>query len=458
MLDVNVVAMVRVTRPSCPELLGQRPRSRIVNVSSIAGKKGTFGQAAYNASKHAQIGLTRCLALETGTTGLRVNAVCPGFTKTDLIDLDELGRAHGKPGADVWSTVEQAATIKRTVTLDEIAAGGRLPRQPGRRRRQRAVAGGRRRHRDELTRPMPRSAANGGDVEPVVRGQRPGHRPGRGDPPPAVDRAAGVLAGRAGGRRRPPPLDRAPPGQGAREPRGSSRRSRRRPASASGRACCRSPAPTGSGWWPRSTRSCSPCPTGCSETVDLAVLSGDHVVFIDQVARPQRLQTVSAVGVSFPLHSTANGKALLATLDEAEIRKLLPARLRRLTCHTITSLDVLLAELEEVRDTGLAWDREENDIGICAVGSTVADRCRHRRPRSASRCRPAGSRAARTSSPRRCAPPPAHGAQAGGLSGPAAGRDVARRGLPGSEGVSRDRARRDVACLLRRTTCGPASE
>ena len=85
-------------------------------------QEGTYGQAAYNASKHAQIGLTRCLALETGTTGLRVNAVCPGFTKTDLIDLDELGRAHGKPGADVWSTVEQAATIKRTVTLDEIAA------------------------------------------------------------------------------------------------------------------------------------------------------------------------------------------------------------------------------------------------------------------------------------------------------------------------------------------------
>jgi NAD(P)-dependent dehydrogenase (short-subunit alcohol dehydrogenase family) len=121
MLDVNVVAMVRVTAAFLPQLLAQ-PRSRVINVSSIAGKKGTYGQAAYNASKHAQIGLTRCLALETGTTGLRVNAVCPGFTKTDLIDLDELGRAHAKPGADVWSTVEQAATIKRTVTLDEIAA------------------------------------------------------------------------------------------------------------------------------------------------------------------------------------------------------------------------------------------------------------------------------------------------------------------------------------------------
>ncbi len=184
------------------------------------------------------------------------------------------------------------------------------------------------------------------------------------------------------------------------------------------------------------------------------MLSGDHVVFIDQVARPQRLQTVSAVGVSFPLHSTANGKALLATLDEAEVRKLLPARLRRLTCHTITSLDVLLAELEEVRETGLAWDREENDIGICAVGSTVATGVgivtAVSIPVPASRFAGREDELA-TVAARRL---PAHGAQAGGMSGPAAALAVARRGLPGSEGVSRDRARRDVVCLLRRTTSG----
>jgi len=120
-LDVNVVALVRVTQAFLPGLL-KLQRSRVINVSSIAGKKGTFGQAAYNASKHAQIGITRCLAMETGSTGLRVNAVCPGFTKTDLIDLDELGRAHSKPGTEVWAGVEQAATIKRTVSLDEIAA------------------------------------------------------------------------------------------------------------------------------------------------------------------------------------------------------------------------------------------------------------------------------------------------------------------------------------------------
>ena len=119
-LDVNVIALVRVTNAFLPGLLAL-PRSRIINIASIAGKKGSFGQAAYNASKHAQIGITRCLAIETGTTGLRVNAVCPGFTETELIDLDELGAAHGRPGAEVWAAVEQAASIKRTVTLDEIA-------------------------------------------------------------------------------------------------------------------------------------------------------------------------------------------------------------------------------------------------------------------------------------------------------------------------------------------------
>jgi DNA-binding IclR family transcriptional regulator len=107
------------------------------------------------------------------------------------------------------------------------------------------------------------------------------------------------------------------------------------------------------------------------ETVDLAVLSGDRALFIDQVMRAQRLQTVSAVGVSFPLHSTANGKALLASLDEHDARRLLPARLPRLTRHTVTDLDDLFRQLDGVRATGVAWDREENDIGICAVGTAI---------------------------------------------------------------------------------------
>jgi NAD(P)-dependent dehydrogenase (short-subunit alcohol dehydrogenase family) len=120
LLEVNVLALVRVTQVFLPGLRAQ-PRSRIINIASLAGKKGSVGQAAYNASKHAQIGITRCLALETGHTGLRVNAVCPGFTPTDLLDLDELGATHGTTGAAVLESAARASSIGRLVNLDEIA-------------------------------------------------------------------------------------------------------------------------------------------------------------------------------------------------------------------------------------------------------------------------------------------------------------------------------------------------
>jgi DNA-binding IclR family transcriptional regulator len=59
------------------------------------------------------------------------------------------------------------------------------------------------------------------------------------------------------------------------------------------------------------------------ETVDLAAVRGDHLVFIDQVIGSHRLRTVSAVGETFPLYCTANGKAYLSGLDEATIERLL---------------------------------------------------------------------------------------------------------------------------------------
>ncbi len=110
-----------------------------------------------------------------------------------------------------------------------------------------------------------------------------------------------------------------------------------------------------------------------NETVDLAVLDRDHVIFIDQVAAPQRLQAVSAVGARFPAHCTANGKALLAELPVAQVRDLLPARLPRLTANTITSRPRLIEELERIRAEGTAFDREEHTAGICAIGRTIPD-------------------------------------------------------------------------------------
>jgi DNA-binding IclR family transcriptional regulator len=109
------------------------------------------------------------------------------------------------------------------------------------------------------------------------------------------------------------------------------------------------------------------------ETVDLAVLDENQVFFIDQVAVPHRLQAVSGVGVTFPIHCTANGKALLAELPDEQIERMLPEHLKALTPATITTREQLLTELKRIRSERIAFDREEHTIGICAVGKTVRD-------------------------------------------------------------------------------------
>lgn len=109
------------------------------------------------------------------------------------------------------------------------------------------------------------------------------------------------------------------------------------------------------------------------ETVDLAVLDGRSVRFVDQVPAPRRLRAVSSVGESFPLHCTANGKALLAAMPAERVEALLPAELPRFTPRTIDSRAKLLRELDRIRREGVAFDREEHTEGICAVGAAVSD-------------------------------------------------------------------------------------
>jgi len=109
------------------------------------------------------------------------------------------------------------------------------------------------------------------------------------------------------------------------------------------------------------------------ETVDLAVLDAGEVLFIDQYVSRRTLRIVSEIGARFPLHATANGKALLAALSPDEVFELLPKRLAATTENTITDRAVLLAELEQVRATGLAYDREEFSSGIASVGTAVRD-------------------------------------------------------------------------------------
>jgi IclR family transcriptional regulator, acetate operon repressor len=109
------------------------------------------------------------------------------------------------------------------------------------------------------------------------------------------------------------------------------------------------------------------------ETVDLSTVGKDHLVFIDQVIGPQRLRTVSAVGETFPLYCTANGKAYLAQLTDAGIEALIGRTYAPRTPKTLTRLDALLTDLKAARRSGVAYDREEHTLGICAVGVAMRD-------------------------------------------------------------------------------------
>jgi DNA-binding IclR family transcriptional regulator len=109
------------------------------------------------------------------------------------------------------------------------------------------------------------------------------------------------------------------------------------------------------------------------ETVDLAHVRADHLVFIDQIVGSHRLRAVSAIGEAFPLYCTANGKAALARMEDAAIERLLGRRFPARTPHTHTTLAALLHDLREVRRSAVAIDREEHTLGICAAGIALLD-------------------------------------------------------------------------------------
>ncbi len=109
------------------------------------------------------------------------------------------------------------------------------------------------------------------------------------------------------------------------------------------------------------------------ETVDLAAIRKDRLLFVDQVIGPQRLRTVSGVGETFPLYCTANGKAYLAMLDNRSVERLIGAEFEARTPHTITKIGRLFEELDQIRKTGVAFDHEEHTLGISAAGIALLD-------------------------------------------------------------------------------------
>lgn len=110
-----------------------------------------------------------------------------------------------------------------------------------------------------------------------------------------------------------------------------------------------------------------------NETVDLSIRRGDRMIYVDQITGTHRLSAVSQIGESFPMFSTANGKAALSILDQKVIVGLLENNLFKETPNTITSIPELLKQLEEIRGTNVGVDEQEHVEGICALGTAFFD-------------------------------------------------------------------------------------
>ena len=123
MMAVNLDGVFNCCQAALPELLAAK-NGRIVTVASTAGLKGYAYTAAYGASKHGAIGLMRALAAEYAGTNLTANAVCPGFTDTDLVTevvariRDKTGRSEAEARAELSRFNPQG----RLVTPEEVAA------------------------------------------------------------------------------------------------------------------------------------------------------------------------------------------------------------------------------------------------------------------------------------------------------------------------------------------------
>ena len=121
-LAVNLTGAFLCSQQVLPAMLTARA-GRIINIASTAGLKGYSRMAAYCASKHGLIGLTRSLAVETAKKGVTVNAVCPGYTDTAMARqaVDGIAAGRGVSKDEALAMLTKLSPLGRLATTDEVS-------------------------------------------------------------------------------------------------------------------------------------------------------------------------------------------------------------------------------------------------------------------------------------------------------------------------------------------------